>query len=117
MRCEDRTVGTRDVGLLMIRLMLGVVFVFHGSQKLFGLFGGPGIEGFAGFLGQLGAPVPTVSALLAGGVRAAAGRFPHTGRHASPGPPFVLWIPTAHEPEYRHSFCRQLRFRPGLYTR
>ena len=58
--------GATSVGLLLIRLMLAVVFIFHGSQKLFGAFGGPGLEGFAGFLGQIGAPVPMVSAVLAG---------------------------------------------------
>jgi putative oxidoreductase len=56
-----------DAGLLLARIMLAVVFVFHGSQKLFAAFGGPGIQGFAGFLGQLGVPLPTVSAYLAGG--------------------------------------------------
>jgi len=54
-----------DAGLLAIRLMLGIVFVYHGGQKLFGLFGGPGLDGFAGFLGQIGVPAPGVSALLA----------------------------------------------------
>ncbi len=55
-----------DSGLLVIRLMVGTVFVFHGSQKLFGMFGGAGIEGFAGFLTSLGIPLPTLSAYLAG---------------------------------------------------
>ncbi len=55
----------RDLGLLLIRTMVGVVFVFHGSQKLFGAFGGPGLEGFTGFLTQLEVPLPGVSAVLA----------------------------------------------------
>jgi putative oxidoreductase len=46
--------------------MLGVVFVFHGGQKLFGLFGGHGLGGMADFLDGLGVPVPMVSAVLAG---------------------------------------------------
>lgn len=54
-----------NLGLLMIRVMLGVILMFHGSQKLFGAFGGPGLEGFAGFLTQLQVPVPMVSAVLA----------------------------------------------------
>ena len=57
-----------DLGLLIGRVMLGVVFVFHGSQKLFGAFGGPGIEGFTGFLGSLGVPLPGLNAWLAAGV-------------------------------------------------
>lgn len=54
-----------DSALLLSRIMLGTVFVFHGSQKLFAAFGGHGIEGFAGFLGQLGVPFPELSAALA----------------------------------------------------
>jgi putative oxidoreductase len=34
-------------GTVPIRLALGLVFIFHGSQKLLGWFGGPGLEGFA----------------------------------------------------------------------
>ena len=56
-----------DAALLLIRLMVGVVFVFHGSQKAFGVFGGPGIEGFAGWLGSMGFPLPTLNAYLAAG--------------------------------------------------
>ena len=33
-----------NVALLVIRLVVGVIFLFHGSQLLFGLFGGGGIE-------------------------------------------------------------------------
>jgi putative oxidoreductase len=49
-----------DLGLLALRLALGVVFVMHGGQKLFVL--GPG--GVAGFLGSLGVPFPAVNAWL-----------------------------------------------------
>lgn len=49
-----------NLGLLLIRLMLGVVFIYHGQGKLFG-----GLEGFAGYLDQMGIPLPQVSALLA----------------------------------------------------
>src|SRR5215213_2366556 len=32
-----------DVALLVVRVVVGVIFAAHGSQKLFGAFGGPGL--------------------------------------------------------------------------
>jgi len=58
--------ASADLGLLAMRLMLGAVFVFHGSQKLFGAFGGYGLDGTAGFMENLGLPLPYLSALSAG---------------------------------------------------
>jgi putative oxidoreductase len=49
-----------DTGLLLMRIMLAVVFIYHGAPKLFG-----GLEGFAGYLGSLGVPAPKVAAFLA----------------------------------------------------
>ncbi|WP_433264267.1 DoxX family protein [Actinosynnema sp. CS-041913] len=46
--------GSADLGLLVLRLALGGVFIGHGLQKVFGLFGGPGIDGFARSLSELG---------------------------------------------------------------
>jgi len=63
MRFDQRTL--RDVGLLALRLMLATVFLYHGSQKLLGLFDGGGIAGTAAYLRSLGLPMPTASALLA----------------------------------------------------
>jgi putative oxidoreductase len=37
-----------SIGLLMLRLALGTVFIYHGGQKAFGFFGGDGLEAFAG---------------------------------------------------------------------
>jgi putative oxidoreductase len=48
---EAVTLGT---GLLLARLVLGVLMVAHGGQKLFGWLGGYGIAGTAGFFEQLG---------------------------------------------------------------
>ncbi len=55
------------VGFLFLRLALGIMFTAHGSQKLFGAFGGHGIQEFAGSLQQMGIPYPQISAYLAGG--------------------------------------------------
>ena len=55
-----------DLGLFLMRAMVAVVFVFHGGQKLFGLFGGYGLEATAGWMESVGIPLPLVSATLAG---------------------------------------------------
>jgi putative oxidoreductase len=55
-----------DVGLLVLRVVLGVIFAAHGAQKLFGAFGGPGLKGTAGFHEQLGIRPPFAMAVLAG---------------------------------------------------
>jgi putative oxidoreductase len=56
-----------DLSKLLLRLAAGASFVFHGSQKLFGAFGGSGIEGFTKFIGSLGIPYAEVNAWLAAG--------------------------------------------------
>lgn len=42
--------GTTDLGLLVLRVAVGVILAAHGIQKLFGIWGGPGIDGFASYL-------------------------------------------------------------------
>jgi putative oxidoreductase len=46
--------ASADIGLLVLRLALGGAFVMHGLQKVFGLFGGPGIDGFTSNLQSIG---------------------------------------------------------------
>jgi putative oxidoreductase len=43
-----------DLGLLVLHAVVGLLFVGHGSQKLFGVLGGYGIGGTAGFMESLG---------------------------------------------------------------
>jgi len=43
-----------DVALLIARVVVGVIFMAHGAQKLFGAFGGPGLAAVVGMLGPLG---------------------------------------------------------------
>lgn len=45
----------RDIAIFILRLCLGVIFIAHGLQKVFGFFGGPGIEGFSKMVAGIGA--------------------------------------------------------------
>jgi len=55
-----------EYGILLIRLLVGLAFAAHGSQKLLGWFGGGGLVGTNGFFASLGYRAPAAMALLAG---------------------------------------------------
>jgi len=62
-----------SAGLLLLRCAVGAIMIYHGSQKLFGLFGGGGIAGTAQFLGTLGIPFPEPAAWIVGAVELGGG--------------------------------------------
>jgi putative oxidoreductase len=55
-----------NIGLLIIRLVIGILFIGHGSQKLFGWFGGYGLKGTGGWFESIGMKPGVTMALLAG---------------------------------------------------
>ena len=55
-----------SIGLLLLRMVVGLTLAAHGSQKLFGWFGGGGIEGTAPAMEQLGFVPGRRSAVMAG---------------------------------------------------
>ena len=55
-----------DLALLVLRLVVGLLFVGHGAQKLFGVFGGGGLEGTAGMFDNIGLRPGWLHARLAG---------------------------------------------------
>ena len=61
-------------GFLIIRLVIGLVMAAHGTQKLFGWFGGYGIAGTGGFFESLGFRPGKLFAAAAGG-----GALPDSG--------------------------------------
>ncbi|MBH8597446.1 DoxX family protein [Thermoactinomyces sp. CICC 10523] len=55
-----------NIGLLLIRLAVGLTFMGHGSQKLFGWFGGPGLKGTGQWFESIGIKPGLFMAFLAG---------------------------------------------------
>jgi len=56
---EEKMSATVNVGLLILRVVVGLLFAGHGAQKLFGWFGGRGMAGHTGILERLGmSPAP-----------------------------------------------------------
>ena len=65
--------GTQDLGLLVLRVALGVVFIAHGLQKAFGWWGGSGLEGFKETLTEAGYHNANVLTYVAAGAQMASG--------------------------------------------
>lgn len=66
-RFIDRLLSTDDsAGPLALRIPVGIIFAAHGAQKLFGWFGGYGLEGTGQFFGSMGLNPGYLMALLAG---------------------------------------------------
>jgi putative oxidoreductase len=55
-----------NLGLLILRLVVGLLFVGHGAQKLFGIWGGHGLAGTAGFFEGIGLKPGRLHATAAG---------------------------------------------------
>ena len=64
---------SRDLGLLALRLGVGATLIAHGTQKLFGWFGGHGLAGTAAFFESVGFTPGRANALLAGAGEAGGG--------------------------------------------
>jgi putative oxidoreductase len=55
-----------DLALLVLRIVVGLLFVGHGAQKLFGAFGGGGLERTAGMFDNIGLQPGGLQARIAG---------------------------------------------------
>ena len=53
-----------DIGLLVVRLVVGLTFAAHGAQKVLGWWSGPGFAGWTGAMTRMGLrPAPLWAAL------------------------------------------------------
>ncbi|MGE8178610.1 DoxX family protein [Pseudomonas fluorescens] len=70
----NKVLSTRaGYGLTVMRIFVGLIFAAHGSQKLFGMFGGYGIAGTAQYMESIGLAPGHLMAILAGGTEFFAG--------------------------------------------
>ena len=79
-----------DTGLLLGRVVLGLLMAAHGSQKLFGWFGGYGIAGTGGFMESLGFKPGRFFAAAAGVTEFVGGALIALGLLGPLGPAMVI---------------------------
>ncbi|WP_327736032.1 DoxX family membrane protein [Streptomyces nojiriensis] len=60
------TTVTHDTGLLLLRLVVGLSMAGHGTMKLFGWFGGPGLSATGKGFTMAGYPAGDAMAVIAG---------------------------------------------------
>lgn len=81
-----------DTGLLIARVVFGLLMAAHGTQKLFGWFGGYGLAGTAGFLEQLGFRPGRLFAGAAAGTELIAGLLVAVGLLGPLGPGLIVSV-------------------------
>ncbi|HEY0776578.1 MAG TPA: DoxX family protein [Gemmatirosa sp.] len=81
-----------SAGLLVVRLIVGLLMAAHGAQKLFGWLGGHGLEATAGRFEQIGFRPGRVFATLAGGTELASGLLVALGLLGPVGPALMLLV-------------------------
>jgi putative oxidoreductase len=79
-----------DAGLLLVRVVLGVVMAAHGAQKLFGWFGGYGIAGTGGYFESLGFRPGRFFAAAAGSTEFVGGLLVALGLFGPLGPALIV---------------------------
>ncbi|MFV1873099.1 MAG: DoxX family protein [Oleiphilus sp.] len=72
---KNITQTATGIDTLALRVAAGVIFTAHGAQKLFGWFGGYGLEGTAGWMASIGLEPGYLLALMAGSAEFFGGLF------------------------------------------
>ena len=81
-----------DAGLLLARMVFGLLIASHGTQKLFGWFGGYGLAGTAGFFEQLGFRPGRFFAATAAATEITAGMLLAVGLLGPVGPALIVSV-------------------------
>lgn len=81
-----------SVAFLIVRLILGLGLMAHGTQKLFGWFGGHGLAGTGGFFEGLGFRPGTAFALMAGLGETIGGLLTVLGLGGALGPVLIVVV-------------------------
>jgi putative oxidoreductase len=81
-----------NAGLLVARVVLGLLIAAHGAQKLFGWFGGYGLAGTGGFFDGLGFRPGRVFAAAAGASEFVGGLLAVLGLFGPVGPALVVSV-------------------------
>lgn len=72
---KNITSSNSGFSALALRIPVGIIFMAHGAQKLFGWFGGYGLEGTGGWMESIGLGPGFLMALLAGSAEFFGGLF------------------------------------------
>jgi putative oxidoreductase len=81
-----------NTALLLVRLIVGLAIAAHGSQKLFGWFGGYGLAGTAGFFASLGFRPGVLFVLGAGLSELGGGLLTALGLGGPIGPALIIMV-------------------------
>jgi putative oxidoreductase len=81
-----------DIAFLAVRLVVGLAMAAHGSQKLFGWFGGYGLAGTGGFFEGLGFRPGELFAAMAGLGELASGLLIAAGLGGAIGPALLVLV-------------------------
>ncbi len=81
-----------DIAFLLVRLVLGLAMTAHGTQKLLGWFGGPGLAGASGFFDSLGFRPGRLFAFAASAGEIAGGILTILGLGGALGPAIIVMV-------------------------
>lgn len=99
---QGASAGAASAGLLIGRLVVGLGMAAHGSQKLFGWFGGKGLPGTGAYFESLGFKPGRPFALVAGLGEFTSGLLVSLGLFGPAGPALMLAVMIVAAAQMRH---------------